>query len=174
MRSPLVVTLLTPLLLASVPACSDDQPPPADNPDATVGDDEPDAAPPPPEGEFRRFTRTFGGGPCPEDVDCGGSIDLRRDGRLLVDRVGELPVVVHEAQVSAGDLADVIPILTDADLVRLLDLQQPPCEPPTDVYEDMTLVDADRRHSNGVTFCDDAPIVAARAAITDLADRYVP
>jgi hypothetical protein len=38
----------------------------------------------------------------------------------------------------------------------------------------MTLVDDDRRHSNGVTFCDDAPIVAARAAITDLADQYVP
>ena len=83
-------------------------------------------------------------------------------------------MVIHEAQVSAGDLADIIPILTDADLVALLDLHQPRCEPPTDVFEDMTLVDDDRRHSNAVTFCDDAPIAAARAAITDLADQYVP
>ena len=80
MRTPLVVTLLT-SLLSSVPACSDDQPPPADNPDARVGDEDPDATPPPPDGEFRRFQRTFGGGPCPDDVDCSGSIDLRHDPR---------------------------------------------------------------------------------------------
>ncbi len=174
MRAPLVVALFTPLLLSSVPACSDGDPPPADNPDAAADDGDPDASPPPPDGEFRRFRHTFGGGPCPDDVDCSGYIDLRRDGRLLVDREGELPVVIHEAQVSAGDMEEVVAVLTDPDLVALLDLAQPPCEPPTDVYEDMTLVVDSQRHGNAVTFCDDAPIVAARAALADLADRYLP
>lgn len=177
MRTPLVVTFLTSLAVSSVPACSDDEPPPAGSPDADIDDDddddEPDASPPD-ESEFRRFRRSTAGGPCPDDVDCSGYIDLRHDGRLLVDRDGELPVVVHQAQVSQADLDAAVPVLTDPALVALLDRAQPPCEPPSDIFDSMTLVEEDARYSNGVTFCTDEPIAAARAVLDDLAETYLP
>ena len=175
MRTPLVVSLLTSLLLPSVLACSDDEPPPADSPDAAPpdDDDQPDASPPV-EREFRRFRRYTAGGPCPDDLDCAGYIDLRHDGRLLVDRLDELPVVVHQAQVSQEDLDAAVAVLTDPELVALLDLAGPPCEPPTDIYDSMILVEEDARHSNSVTFCNDAPIAAARAALDDLVEAYLP
>ena len=178
MRTPLVVSLLASLLLPSVPACSDDEPPPGDSPDAAPpddddDDDQPDASPPD-QAEFRRFRRFSAGGPCPEDLDCAGYIDLRHDGRLRVDRVDELPVVVHEAQVSREDLDAAVAVLTDPELVALLDLAGPPCEPPTDIYDSMLLVEEDARHSNSVTFCSDAPITAARAVLDDLVESYLP
>ena len=175
MRTPLVISLLTSLLLPSLPACSDDEPPPADSPDAAPpDDDDPPDASPPDEGEFRRFRRFTAGGPCPDDLDCAGYIELRHDGRLLVDRIDELPVVVHKAQVSQEDLDAAVAVLTDPDLVALLDLAGPPCEPPTDIYDSMLLVEEDARHSNSVTFCTDAPIAAARAALDDLVETYLP
>ncbi|HEU5055207.1 MAG TPA: hypothetical protein VFU21_01725 [Kofleriaceae bacterium] len=83
-------------------------------------------------------------------------------------------MVVHEAQVSQADLDAAVAVLTDPELVALLDLARPPCDPPTDVWDSMLLVDDEARHANGVTFCTDAPIAAARAALDDLVDRYLP
>jgi hypothetical protein len=168
MRGPLPVVLLTTTLLGA-PACSSDEP--AGSPDAAVGGPA-DAAPPP--ADFRRFTRVFGGGPCPADTDCTGSIEVRQNGRLLVDRLGEFPAEVHEATITAGELDEIVAIVTDPDLVALLDLRHPPCPEVADAWDEMTLVDDDASHDNVVTFCDDDPIVAARAALDDLAAAYVP
>lgn len=167
MRACLSVALLTTSLLAAS-ACSDDDA--AGNPDAAVSDPA-DAASPAP---FRRFTRTFGGGPCPDGEDCSGSIEVRQNGRLLVDRLGEVPAVVHEATITGAELDEVVAVVTDPDLVALLDLRQPPCDQPTDVWDAMTLVVDETRHDNDVTFCDDEPIVAARAALDELAAAYFP
>lgn len=179
MRFPLVVTLLTSFLLFSLlPACSEDSPPGGGGPDAAA--DPPDAAPidepdaSPPDAEFRRFRRSLGGGPCPDGEDCSGYVDVRRDRRLLVDKLGEVEPVIHEAEITQAELDEVIRVVTDPDLVAILDLGRPPCEPPTDVFESMMLVLDDGRHGNSVTFCDDAPLVAARAALDDLVDAYFP
>jgi len=167
MRGLLSVTLLTTSFLAA-PACSDDDPA-AGSPDAAVSG--PDAAT---STTFRRFTRVFGGGPCPEDVDCTGFIEVRQTGRLLVDRVGESPTVVHQATITAAELDDIVAVVTDPDLVALLDLRHPPCAEVADAWDEMTLLDDASRHDNVVTFCDDDPIVAARTALDDLASAYVP
>lgn len=152
--------LLIAASIAAAAACSDGDSPPADGGAAT--------------GDFERFRRSTAGGPCRDDMDCAGFIELGADRVLLLDRTGELPVVVHEAEVSPADLADAIAVLTDRDLVALLDLGEPPCEPPTDVFEQMLLVAGGREHANSTTFCEDAPLVAARAALDDLADAYFP
>jgi len=169
MRRLFPVVLLTTFLLAA-PACSDDEPA-GSSPDAAVGG-LPDAAPP--AGAFRRFTRVFGGGPCPQDMDCTGSIEVRQNRRLLVDRLGEYPAVVHEATITAAELDHVVAVVTAPDLVALLDLRHPPCPEVADAWDEMTLVDDEASHDNVVTFCDDDPIVAARAALDDLAAAYVP
>jgi hypothetical protein len=181
MRAPLVAPLLTASLLAALPACSSDDGEPGRAPDAAGDDgDTPDAAVLLPDAApetvgFRRFTRAFGGGPCPDDIDCAGSIELRQNRRLLVDREGEFPVVVHEATVSPADLERVAAILSDPALVALLDRGEPPCDPPSDSYDTMTLLDdAGETHANSVTGCADDPIAAARAALDDLAATYVP
>ncbi len=168
MRGHLSVALLTTSLLAA--ACADDDPP-GGTPDAAV-DDPADAAPPP--ADFRRFTRTFGGGPCPADEDCTGFIEVRQTGRLLLDRIGELPVVVHQATITAVELDQVVTVVTDPDLVALLDLGHSPCAEVADAWDQMTLLDDGARHDNVVTFCDDAPIVAARTALDDLSAAYFP
>jgi hypothetical protein len=168
MRGLLSVALLTTSLLAA-PACSDDERD-RGSPDAAV-DDTPDAAPP---ASFRRFTRVFGGGLCPADTDCTGSIEVRQNGSLLVDRLGEFPAVVHQATISAAELDQVVAIVTDPELVALLDLRHPPCPEVADAWDQMTLFEDDARHDNVVTFCDDDPIVAARAALDELAAAHVP
>jgi len=123
---------------------------------------------------FEQFTLFNSAGPCRDGMDCAGFIELNASGLLRVDRFGEVPEVVHEATVSSEDLAAAIPILTDADLVGLLDLGETPCEPPTDIFESMELVMDGVTHENSTTFCSDAPLVAARAAMRGLQETYIP
>lgn len=122
-------------------------------------------------GSFRLF-RTHG--PCDPDMDCSGFIELQENGTLLVDRFNgdEVP---EQATVSDADLEDAILVLTNAELISLLDLDQPPCDPPTDIYETMTLTEIDGlSHDNSTTFCDQAPLQAARDILNRLADEYLP
>jgi len=123
---------------------------------------------------FERFTLFNSAGPCMDEMDCAGFIELNASGLLRVDRFGEVPEVVHEATVSSEDLAAAIPILTDVDLVGLLDLGETPCEPPTDIFESMELLMDGVTHENSTTFCSDAPLVAARAAMRGLQETYIP
>jgi hypothetical protein len=124
--------------------------------------------------DFESFTRAWGAGPCPPEADCAAFIELHADGTLRYDRFGETPVVIHEATVTAQELAGAIEVLTDPDLVALLDLGEPPCEPPTDIGENMTLVARGVEHSNSTTVCDDPPLVAARETLQALVDAYWP
>jgi hypothetical protein len=124
--------------------------------------------------DFECFTRSWGAGPCPPDADCSAFIELCAGGALRYDRFGETPVVIHETTVTPDELASAIEVLTDPDLVALLDLDEPPCEPPTDIGENMTLVARGVEHSNSTTACSDPPLVAARETLQALADAYWP
>jgi hypothetical protein len=122
-------------------------------------------------GSFRLFRSH---GPCPMDMDCTGFIELQNDGTLIVDRFND-DGRQEQATVSDSDLADAIVVLTNAELISLLDLEEPPCVPPTDIWESMTLTEIDgREHDNGTTFCDQAPLQAVRDLLNGLADEYLP
>ena len=162
MRLRLHLATLAAALIASA-ACSDDDSSPSERADAAVA-----------AGDFERFRLSSAAGPCLDDMDCAGFIELGADRVLLVDRFGELPVVVHEAEVTPGELAEAALVLTDRDLVALLDLDEPPCLPPSDVFEQMQLVAAGREHANDTTFCEDAPLEAARAALDQLVAAHIP
>ena len=157
------------LALVLAAGCSGDD---SADPSGDGGTDTSDGAP---LGTFESYRHSTAGGLCPDDLDCAGFIELTADRVLLVDKNGELPVVVHEAEVTVAELDDALPVLTDRALIALLDLGEPPCVPPSDVFEDMTLSEGGgRQHSNSVTFCEDEPIAAARATLRALADAYFP
>ena len=121
---------------------------------------------------FESF-RVFRGGFCPPDVDCTSSVELSADGTLRVDRFGEPNGAIHTATVNDFDLANAIKVLTDSGLVAILDASEPPCSPPTDIFESMQLVDGDGEHRVGVTFCSGPEIDAARAVLDDLTATYL-
>ena len=124
--------------------------------------------------DFRSFRLSSSGGPCIPEDDCAASIELSMDGTLRVDRWGELPVVVHEATVSAEDLATAISVLTDPELVALLGGPTLPCSLVTDFVESMEVVLADGARRNNVTTCEDPPIEAALATVRQLSETYLP
>ena len=123
---------------------------------------------------FESFRIDSGGGLCPSTADCSGFVELDADGTLRLDRDGELPVVVHQTQVTASERDQAIDVLTDPSLVALLDASELPCVPPSDVLETMTLTADGQQHMNQTTFCDEAPIDAARAALGQLTQAYFP
>lgn len=123
---------------------------------------------------FESFRIDSGGGPCPDNVDCTGFVELDADGTLRLDRDGELPVVVHEAQVTAGERDQAIDVLTDPALVALLDMESLSCNPPSDVFETMSLTAGGHEHQVQTIGCDQPPIDAARSALSQLAQSYFP
>ncbi len=125
-----------------------------------------------PEVNFGRF-RSETNGFCPPEVDCTSSIELLADGTLRVDLSDDIDGGIHEATISAADLADAVAILTAPALVGLLALDDPPCVAPTDIWQSMELEMNGETYENGVTFCDDAPIVAAREILADLSSAYI-
>jgi len=164
------------------PACSGDDAPSADagsserdaggavdgttRSDATASDSSASA--------FEKFLLSSAAGPCPGDSDCAGFVELHASGLLRVDKFGETPTTVHEATVMADDLAAAIVVLTDPELIALLDGASPACLPPTDVFESMELTLGGVVHENDTTTCDQAPIAAARAQMDALRTTYVP
>jgi hypothetical protein len=123
---------------------------------------------------FESFRYEKGAGPCPPNSDCSAFTELQASGLLRVDCYGQVPVTVHEAMVPAADRDAVVATLTDPALVSLLDLGKPPCPPPTDVGESMTLSAGGRKHTNQVTLCQQPPIAAARGALEKLVQTYLP
>jgi hypothetical protein len=172
MRSRLRLALPALVALGLTAACDDDDAGGGSGGDAD-GSVTPtaDAAP---LGAYESFVRSSSAGPCPDDMDCFGSTELTVDRVLLVDRFGELPVVIHQAEVTPEELDAAVAVFTDRDLVALLDLGEPPCVPPSDVDEQMTLFAGGLQHSNSVTLCDDPPLEAARTTLDDLATEYFP
>jgi hypothetical protein len=108
------------------------------------------------------------------EADCEGFMELLDDGTLRYDRFGETPVVIHQASVTPEELDDAIEVLLDPELMALLDRSEPPCVPPTDIFEAMTLVVAGVEHSNSTTACEDPPLSAARQTLQGLIDIYFP
>jgi hypothetical protein len=136
-------------------------------PDAGVDSD-------PAAGAFESFRLTQSYGPCAPGSDCLGYIDLDKTGRLLRDQFSGLDAPLGPASVTPAELANAIAIFTDPELVKLLDASSPPCVPPTDIFESMKLVAGGITHQNGTTFCDNAPVKAARDLIYQLGDKYLP
>jgi hypothetical protein len=123
---------------------------------------------------FTSFLWTEASGPCPPNSDCSEATELLASGVLRKDCDNQLPVVVHEAMVSAADRDAAIAILSDKALVALLDQPGAPCQPPTDVFESMTLVEGGRTHKNSVTVCPNPPIASARKILDALVEKYLP
>jgi hypothetical protein len=82
--------------------------------------------------------------------------------------------MVHVATVTPEELDGAIEVLLDPELVELLDRNEPPCVPPTDIYETMILVAGAMEYSNSTTTCEDPPLAAARRALQALVDTYFP
>ena len=125
-------------------------------------------------GDFERFQMEFVAGPCPPEADCDGFVELLADGTLSVEEFGDITDTVVVAQVSAQDLADAIAVFTDPALVALLDDTEPPCVPPDDIFEQMTVEIDGMLFDNSTTACKNAQIVAARDMAMQLQDTYVP
>jgi hypothetical protein len=125
-------------------------------------------------GAFESFRHELGAGPCAPNDDCSQFTELQASGLLRVDCYGQVPVVVHEVTLPAAERDAVIATLTDPALVSLLDLGKPPCPPPTDVGETMTLTEGGRKHTNSVTLCQQQPIESARKALEKMVFKYLP
>ena len=123
---------------------------------------------------FERFTMTMAAGPCPPDLDCDGFIEVLGSGLLRVEPFGELGDPVTEAMLAPEDLAAALPVFADPSLRAVLDGPEPLCNPPTDIFESMTVVVDGVSHDATTTFCDQPPLVAARMMATTLRDKYVP
>ncbi|RLB57044.1 MAG: hypothetical protein DRJ42_01525 [Deltaproteobacteria bacterium] len=119
---------------------------------------------------FRISTSGF----CPPELDCNGFVELHADGTLRVDGTGEISGGVHEATVTPAELGSAVSVLTDPALIELLAMDEAPCSPPTDVYESMSLALDGTTYDNSTTFCRQAPLAAARAALHALAETYAP
>lgn len=125
-------------------------------------------------GTFERFRLDSAAGPCPPEADCDGFIELLADGTLRVETFGDIEDTVVEAAISDGNLTEAAAIFSDPALLALLDGPDPACDPPSDIFESMTTEVDGVTHDASTTFCDQAPIAAARQMAMDLAETYVP
>lgn len=122
---------------------------------------------------FERFTMNIAAGPCPPEADCDGFIEVMASGLLRVETFGEVGDPVSEAALSPEDLAAALQVFADPALLALLDGPDPACEPPTDIFESMTVVVDAVSHDTTTTFCDQPPIAAARDMAIALSEKYV-
>jgi hypothetical protein len=123
---------------------------------------------------FQSFRLTVAFGPCPPNGDCAGYLDLDSTGRLTRDWTDRPGVPIGTAMVTSAELSAAITVFTDAELVKLLDAKTPPCQPPTDIFESMEVIEGSRTHKNSTTTCSNKPVAAARDAINRLAEKYLP
>ena len=138
--------------------------------DDSAGDDDDSA----PAWDFERFVLNSSAGPCPPGADCQGFIELLDDATLQVDKFGEVPPVVHSTTITPQEFDATVPLLVNPALIALLDLPEPPCEAPTDVFESMLLEQAAVDHQNTTTACADEQLSAVRTALFGLATTYFP
>lgn len=123
---------------------------------------------------FERYKLTSAAGPCPPNMDCSGFIELLASGTLRVEPFGVVGDPVTEAQISADDFTAAVQVFAAADLVALLDAPDPLCNAPTDIFETMLVEIDGGSHDADTTFCDQAPLVAARDMANMLAMKYAP
>jgi hypothetical protein len=113
--------------------------------------------------------RVSRGGFCAPAVDCSSFIELLGDGTIRVNVTNEPSNEVHEGKVDAADLAAAATVLTDPALLSLLDGGEPPCSTPTDIFESLAVTVDGVEHQDEITFCQLAPIAAARKKLDELA-----
>jgi hypothetical protein len=135
-------------------------------PDGAAGQDDGGA------GSFKSFRLSKAYGPCPPGGDCIAYIDLAGDGTISADLFERPDASEMTATLAPSELTHAISVLTAPALVTLLDAAQPPCLPPTDIFESMRLVDDAGSHENSTTGCLDAPLKAARDMLNTLAQKY--
>jgi hypothetical protein len=110
---------------------------------------------------------------CPATMDCESYIELSADRLLTVDKENDLTRTVRSAQVSDADFDRALVILTDPDLLALL--QGPPgCAFTPDASVDMTLEVGDLRAVASIANCTQQPIVAADEMMRALEQKYLP
>jgi hypothetical protein len=110
------------------------------------------------------------GGPCPPDNDCDGFIQLLTDGTLRLNRSGEYPPIAYSARVSDSELATVMALAEDADLVTFLESREKCPHPlPTDggswIYVKTDVVTGERFP------CNEAALTLTQA-LTSLRVKY--
>lgn len=123
---------------------------------------------------FERYKLTSAAGPCPPNMDCNGFIELLAPGTLRVEPFGAVGDPVTEAQISAEDFTAAVQVFAAAELVALLDAPDPLCNAPTDIFETMLVEIDGGSHDADTTFCEQAPLVAARDMANMLAMKYAP
>ena len=121
---------------------------------------------------FESVAQSYGGGLCLPEGDCQAFTELRADGLLRLDRWDEFGGPIHEAQVSAEDLAAAVAVFTAPGLVDFL-AEDPLARCGTvDSVEVIEPVLMDGSRGGVTTLCKDAPLQAARAKLWELAATY--
>lgn len=123
---------------------------------------------------FERFLMTSAAGPCKPGNDCDGFIELLDTRMLRVEIFGDVSETVTEVEISEEDFAAAVLVFADPALLDLLDGPDPVCDPPTDIFESMTVQLEGVVHDAATTFCDQAPVAAARQTAIALREEYVP
>lgn len=122
---------------------------------------------------FERFLMSTAAGPCGPGGDCDGFVELLASGMLRVEVFGGDETVV-EVEISQADFTAAVEVFADPELLALLDGDEPLCNPPTDVFESMTVEIEGASHEGSTTGCGQPPVAAARTMATDLRTKYVP
>lgn len=123
---------------------------------------------------FERFIVNNSAGPCPGNSDCDGFVELLAPGTLRVETFGDVAKDVVEVEISDEDFVAAVAVFTDPALIALLDGADPICDPPTDIFESMTVEIDGAMHDAMTTACDQAPVAAARSTADALRTEYVP
>lgn len=123
---------------------------------------------------FERFLMSSAAGPCGPGGDCDGFVELLASGTLRVETFGDVTKVVTEVEISPEDFDAAVLVFADPALLALLDGSDPVCDPPTDIFESMTVEIDGTTHESSTTACADPPVAAAREMAVSLRTEYVP
>lgn len=123
---------------------------------------------------FQSFKMEFAAGPCPDESDCDGFIELLATRILRVERFGDVDDAVTEVEISEDDFTVAAQEFADPALIALLDGPDPVCDPPTDIFETMQVIEDANIHDAATTGCDQIPVANARDAAQALMMKYVP
>jgi len=121
---------------------------------------------------FERFRRTIAYGPCPPEGDCDGFVAVTADGSLNINLDDDPTNMIYEAVLTDREMKTIIQVVTAPALLELLDNEVPPCDPPTDIVETMTVVVDGSEFSNMTTSCENQPLMATRALVDSLIANY--
>ena len=122
------------------------------------------------EAEFQALTVGLGGGPCPTDQSCGGSIVLRRDGTMVHEYRGER----FEGRVTGAELDVLVPLVSDARTIE--ELRKAPGCPPAIHATELAVVEIVPGIfvSGDISGCIEGPLAAFRYHLHAVTKRLFP